>query len=290
MQLTNISKQYRNIIGESPIADKNFIYWVDAEASQVLRLEILNQKVTCFALNIPVTAIAFTAGESFLLASKIGIYLSDSQFSKLSFVCDPAQEQPNVRINDAVVSPRGDLWFGTMNEVNLEQPDGAIYILKGHLGNVVKFDTGFSVSNGIAFSPDGKKAYVANMFQGQVIEYVLAKNGEEYTSKRILIELDQDQGLPDGLKTDSMGNLYVCHWGGKCMTIYSPKGECIRQIDFPAFHVTRATFYGDELMKMVVTSGSFQCDDNCLVDYPDSGHLFFLDAAVPGKPEYRYFL
>lgn len=288
--MVNTNKTVRNIIGESPIADKKFIYWVDAEASQVLRLDILSQDVTCFKLKIPVTAIAFTSDDSFLLASKTGIYLADRQFLTLRFLCDPVSEQSHVRINDAVVSPRGELWFGTMNEVNLEQPDGAIFIMKGRLGGVVKFDTGFSVSNGIAFSPDGKKAYVANMFQGQVIEYVLAENGEEYTSKQILIELDQEQGLPDGLKTDSMGNLYVCHWGGKCMTVYDAEGVCIRQIDFPAFHVTRATFYGDELMKMVVTSGSYQCDDNCMVDYPDSGHLFLLDTAVPGKPEYRYFL
>ncbi|MFQ3228780.1 SMP-30/gluconolactonase/LRE family protein [Reinekea sp.] len=283
-------RQYRNIIGESPIADEDFIYWVDAEASQVFQFALLSQTVQCFDVGIPVTAIAFTSENSFLLASKTGIYLSSSDFTELQFICDPVSEINDARINDAVVSPKGELWFGTMNEASLEQPDGAIYIMKGQLGSLVQFDTGFSVSNGIAFSPDGKKVYIANMFQAQVLEYQLSDSGEGYISKRVFIQLDENDGLPDGLKTDSLGNLYLCHWAGRCLTVYNSTGERIERVDFPAFHVTRATFYGGDLTKLVVTSGSYQCDDQCLVENPDSGHLFLVNATEPGLPEHRYHL
>lgn len=290
MNIASICRQYRNVIGESPIANENYVYWVDAEASQVLRLSLQNQSIDHYDVDIPVTAIAFTDSASFLLASKQGVYLTDATFQQLNFICDPSSEQQNIRINDAVVSPNGDLWFGTMNDVDLDQPDGCIYILKRKQGEVIKFDCDFCVANGIAFSPDGRKAYITNMFRGEVIEYLLSDNGLQFTAKRVFVKLLADDGLPDGLTVDAQGNLYIGHWNGKCLSVYNSTGEYTDRISLPATHVTRCTFYGPTFAQLAVTTGSYECDAQSLTEYPESGHLFLLDSDRKGLPDRQYKL
>jgi D-xylonolactonase len=177
-----------------------------------------------------------------------------------------------------------------MNDVELEQPDGCIYILKRKRGDVIKFDSGFSVANGITFSPDGSKAYITNMFRGEVIEYLLSENSLEFTSKRVFVKLDADAGLPDGLTVDAQGNLYICHWNGKRLSVYSSTGEYIDRITLPATHVTRCTFYGPSLSQLAVTTGSYECDAQSLAECPDSGYLFLLNSDRKGLPDRQYKL
>jgi|TARA_R110001583_G_scaffold50785_2_gene158579 D-xylonolactonase len=288
MEFMSTHRQYRNVIGESPIADSTYIYWVDAECCQIFRLNIFTQETVRYNVEIPVTAIAFTDVGSFILASKQGIYLTDATFQALVFICDPCKEEPDIRINDAVVSPNGDLWFGTMNDVVLDKPDGCIYILKGKAGDVIKFDSGFSVANGITFSPDGLKAYITNMFRGEIVEYILADDDVHFSSKRVFLTLDIDEGRPDGLSMDRQGNLYVCHWNGNRVSVYDPSGACIDRIILPATHVTRCTFYGPSLSQLVVTTGSYQCDETSLSEFPDSGYVFLLDTDQQGIADQHY--
>ena len=109
-------------------------------------------------------------------------------------------------------------------------------------------------------------------------------------TKRVFLEIEQSRGRPDGLKTDAQGNLYVCHWAGQCMSVYSPEGECIDRIALPATHVTRATFCGADYSTIAVTSGSYQCDADSLTCFPDSGFVFSLSSSREGLPEYKYNL
>jgi D-xylonolactonase len=290
MKIASVHRQYRNVIGESPIANSTYVYWVDTESNQILRLNLLSQSIDRFDVEIPVVAIAFTDSGDFLLASKQGVYLADATFKQLHFICDPSATQQNVRINDAVVSPNGDLWFGTMNDVELDNPDGCIYILKRNRGDIIKFDVGFSVANGIAFSPDGSKVYITNMFRGEVIEYLLSENALQFTSKRVFVKLHVDDGLPDGLTVDAQGNLYIGHWNGNCLSVYSSTGESIDRITLPAVHVTRCTFYGPSLSQLAVTTGSYECDVQSLAKHPDSGHLFLLNSDHKGLSDRQYKL
>ena len=60
--------------------------------------------------------------------------------------------------------------------------------------------------NGIALSPNGRILYVTNSDERNVRAYDLDSNGEA-SNERVLVP--NIAGIPDGMKVDETGNLYV---------------------------------------------------------------------------------
>jgi len=81
--------------------------------------------------------------------------------------------------------------------------------------------------NGVALSPNGKILYVVNSDERNVRAYDLEKNGAP-ANERILIS--DINGVPDGLRTDEKGNLYIA---AKHLEIYTPEGKFLREIEVP---------------------------------------------------------
>jgi gluconolactonase len=78
--------------------------------------------------------------------------------------------------------------------------------------------------NGITLSPGGKILYVANSDEKRIYAYDLDKNGAA-SNERVLIS--NIEGVPDGIRTDEKGDLYVA---AKGVLIYTPEGKLIREI------------------------------------------------------------
>jgi sugar lactone lactonase YvrE len=81
--------------------------------------------------------------------------------------------------------------------------------------------------NGIALSPNGKVLYVANSDERNVRAYDLDGKGEA-SGERIFIA--KTDGIPDGLRTDEKGNLYVA---ADALMVYSPAGKLLATIPVP---------------------------------------------------------
>jgi gluconolactonase len=81
--------------------------------------------------------------------------------------------------------------------------------------------------NGVALSPNGKTLYVANSDEKRIYRYDLDRSGAA-SNERVLIS--GIEGVPDGLKTDEKGNLYIA---AKAVLIYTPEGKLIREVPVP---------------------------------------------------------
>ncbi len=79
--------------------------------------------------------------------------------------------------------------------------------------------------NGIAFSPNGKILYVDNSDDRNVRAYDVDRNGEVSNERVVVSNID---GVPDGMKVDVKGNLYIT---AKGVAVYSPAGKLIQTID-----------------------------------------------------------
>ena len=101
--------------------------------------------------------------------------------------------------------------------------------------------------NGIALSPNGRILYVANSDERNVRAYDVDGKGAT-TNERVLVQgID---GVPDGMKVDEKGNLYVTANG---VAIYSPQGKHLTTIEIPETPANAAFGDGD-MMTLYVTA------------------------------------
>jgi gluconolactonase len=80
--------------------------------------------------------------------------------------------------------------------------------------------------NGIALSPDGKILYVANSDDRNLRAYDVDRNGKAANERVVVSRID---GVPDGIKVDERGNIYVTARG---VAVYSPGGKLLTTIEF----------------------------------------------------------
>jgi gluconolactonase len=80
--------------------------------------------------------------------------------------------------------------------------------------------------NGIALSPNGRTLYVANSDERNVRTYDLDKEGKA-TNERVFVS--DIGGVPDGIKLDEKGNLYVTCKG---VEVYSPQAAKLATLEF----------------------------------------------------------
>ncbi|WP_311567182.1 SMP-30/gluconolactonase/LRE family protein [Photobacterium arenosum] len=273
-------------IGESPIwlASEQTLFWVDTEHNCIHQYSLKTKTHSVTDVPVAVTAIA-PASSGWLAATKTGLYRCHADFSGFEFIADPTEGLAGIRLNDAVNCPSGDLWFGSMNESHLEQADGCLYRYRADTHTISQLDCGYAVANGIAFNARLKRAYVANMFRGQVIELQMNDDWTAVLNKRVFIQLPEQEGLPDGLTTDALGNLYVCHWNKGAVSIYNPEGKCIHLEALPAKHATRCTFGGDKLDILFVTTGWYGMSEQERSELPLSGRTFVMPSLFEGNTD-----
>ncbi len=88
--------------------------------------------------------------------------------------------------------------------------------------------------NGLAFSPDEKVLYLANSDRANKhwMRYEVTESGE-LTNGKVFFDVNSEtaDGVPDGLKVDSAGNIFATGPGG--IWIFSPAGKHLGSIFLP---------------------------------------------------------
>jgi gluconolactonase len=119
-----------------------------------------------------------------------------------------------------------------MSDSSKEIPFQGVYKAKAD-GEVVLLIDSLTRPNGIAFSPDYKKLYVANSDSEKARWYEYQLNDSmQIVSGRIMHDVTSaaktEKGLPDGLKVDAQGNIFATGPGG--IWIFDKKGDLLGKI------------------------------------------------------------
>lgn len=165
--------------------------------------------------------------------------------------------------NDIVVRNDGTVWFtdptygradrtGVVREPELDFR--GVYRLHPDGGDLVLLAKDFDMPNGLAFTPDHRSLYVADTPRRHIRRFAIEADGS-LTGGDVFAESRGDgPGAPDGLKTDSAGNVFCAGPGG--VHVYHPAdGTCLGVIQTPAFCANFA-WGEDDLRTFFLTSST----------------------------------
>ena len=138
--------------------------------------------------------------------------------------------------NDVVIGPDGAIYF---TDPTLDLPEGqkqelpyeGVYRLDPS-GKVTLLTKEMSQPNGLAFSPDSKHAYVDDSDRRNILVFDFTSE-QSFANGRVFGEEPggKGDGVPDGMKVDRAGNLYVT--GPKGVWVWDSAGHHLGTIVLP---------------------------------------------------------
>ena len=158
--------------------------------------------------------------------------------------------------NDLFADAQGRVYAGSLRDdpfaVTKDRRTGEAYRIDAP-GEAVTLYTGVGLSNGIGFSPDGRRLYhVDSAINAVLVHAVDAAGDVDGASGETFVRLDR--GTPDGLTVDSDGGVWVAVVGEGAVARFTPEGTLDRQVAVPATTVTSLCFAGPERDQLIVVT------------------------------------
>jgi sugar lactone lactonase YvrE len=268
------------VLGEGPVwvAPDAALYWVDIKGRKIFRLDA-NNSMMQWETPVRVGSIAPRTAGGFLAGTDEGIMAIDLESRGFELLFNPEPNLPDNRFNDGKVDRRGSFWAGTMDDRE-RQACGSLYRI-GHGLDCTKMDAGYKVTNGPAFSPDGRTVY-HNDSARQITYRFDVDEGGDASNRRTFLKFNEGDGYPDGMTVDAEGCLWIAFWDGWCVRRFSRAGELLLTIEVPTARPTSCAFGGAQLERLYITSARVGLAEADLAVQPNAGGLFMTLPGVPG--------
>lgn len=195
-------------------------------------------------------------------------------------------ESANNRMNDGKCDPAGRFLAGTM-AMDEKQKAGNLYSFNGKDAEVLIPNV--TISNGMAWSPNHKTFYYIDTPTRQVQAFDYDLKTGKIANPRIAITIPKSFGWPDGMTSDTQGNLWIAMWGGAQITKWNPNtGALLQKIPVPALNTSCCAFGGKNMSELFITSARHGMSDEEIKKYPLSGGLFKVITNVEGMGTFEF--
>lgn len=280
----------RAVLGEGPLWDEREkrLYWVDI-VSHALHVYTPNSgENKTYDVGQMVGTVVLSETGDVLLAVQNGFARFDLDSGKLDIIVDPESDKPDNRFNDGKCDPGGRFWAGTMH-VSATVPDkGSLYRLDRDL-SVHTMLTEVSISNGIVWTADHKTMYFNDSIPGTVTAFDFDNAMGSISNPRVVIQVPENMGVPDGMAIDDEGMLWIAHFAGGAVHRWNPNtGKVLETIQLPASNPTACAFVGDHLDELYITTARESLSAEQLKQEPHSGGLFHVKTGVTGTVTHRF--
>jgi gluconolactonase len=222
---------------EGPMWDPaGFLYVSDETLNKIFRVYPDNRKEEVIALGDPDGNTFDRQHRLIDCASVLRAIIAVTPDGKYKVLADRFEGKKLNSPNDVIVGPDGALYFTdpTLDLVAGEKqeiPFQGVYRLDDN-GSVHLLTKDLTQPNGLAFSPDGKRLYVDDSEQRNIRVYDVGPD-MSLSNGRIFGEEPggKGDGVPDGIKVDESGDLFVT--GPKGIWVWSPGGKHLGTIALP---------------------------------------------------------
>lgn len=273
------------VLGEGPVwvVREQAVYWVDIAEQKVFRWS-LAEGTRVITPGHHVCSILPRREGGFVGGGYDG-FLAIAPDWSISSLGDPEPDLPDNRFNDGKIDRMGRLWAGTMDR-HEQNATGSLYCFGPDL-QWKRVDSGLRVTNGPAFSLDGRTMYHTDSALQRIYAFDLNDSGEA-SRRRIFAQFGEGDGFPDGMTVDAEDCLWIAFWDGWCVRQLSPEGRRIQEIRLPVQRPTSCAFGGSALDQLFVTSARRDLDTSALSEQPWAGGLIRIEPGVAGVAEQEF--
>ena len=222
---------------EGPMWDPaGFLYVSDEEINKIFKVGPDGRKEELITLGDPDGNTFDRQRRLIDCASVLRAIIEVTPDGKYKILADHYEGKKFNSPNDVIVGPDGALYFTdpTLDLVAGEKqeiPFQGVYRL-GDDGAVRLLTKDLSQPNGLAFSLDGKRFYVDDSEKRTIRVYDVAGDGSLVNGRTFGEEPGgKGDGVPDGIKVDKTGNLYVT--GPKGIWVWDSSGHHLGTIALP---------------------------------------------------------
>lgn len=275
----------RASLGEGPVwsVAEQVLYWVDINAPSLNRFDPATGGNTAMPMPASIGCFALRRPGGFIVALRDGVWLARADGSLERKVAPAPYDTAHHRFNDGRCDRQGRFFAGSMNEKR-DAASGALLRVDADFA-ATPILSGITISNGLAWSPDGRTMYHADTPTRIVHAYDYDTATGTPRHPRVFAQWTGETDRPDGGAVDSAGNYWSAFYRGGKVVQVSPAGTTLAEFEVPAMCPTMCAFGGPDLKTLYVTTARQHREADELTRLPQSGGIFAMRVEVPGLPE-----
>ena len=280
------------LLGESPFwhPDEAALYWCDIPGKRLHRWTPATASHREWPVHAEPGSCAPLAGGDLLLAMRDGLFRFNLHSGEARLLAAPPYNAAHERFNDGKADAQGRFWVGTIFDPRTA-PQAALY--RFGAGRLERMAGDITVSNGLAFSPDGRTLYWSDTAAHRIFAFDFDAGDGGLTRQRVFAEFAARQpgqdlasygGRPDGAAVDAEGAYWVAMYEGQRLLRIAPDGCLLQEIALPVRCPTMPCFGGADLRTLFVTTARNKRPEAELAAQPLAGRVLTMRVDVPGLP------
>ena len=181
---------------------------------------------TAWRLPAAVGSIGLRGRGGLVAAMRNGFHLFDTETEKLTFLVNPEPDVTTKSTQRRQGLAGGTFLGGHDGRTPEKQPVGSLYRLDAD-HRITRMAGDVKVSNGLAWSPDGRTLYHSDSRGGTIFRYAYDPETGALGNREVFVRMQADWGRPDGGATDEEGCYWGCGISAGRINRFSPSGALI---------------------------------------------------------------
>ncbi len=273
-------------LGEGPVwvAATGRLSWVDVLAGRLHSAAWTDGALTDLRTlqhDAPVGAAAPRRGGGWVLAAGTGFVLVSPGDRVTGLIEAEPGRAGSLRMNDGKCDPAGRFFAGSMAYDGAEGA-GSFFRLAPN-GEVTRVLEETSISNGLAWSADGRTLYWIDTPTGRLTAFDYDPETGDLGESRVFLQAAPGES-PDGMTVDAEDGVWIAYWGSGAVRRFDRAGEPTDVVELPVTQPTCPTLGGNDLRTLFVTTAYHGLGDEGRERQPLAGRVFACEVDVPGQP------
>jgi D-xylonolactonase len=271
------------VLGEGPAWDatRDCLWFVDIKQHRLYRFDAVSHALQWWQAPGQIGWALPAEDGTLVTGIQGGLYRFSPDAQSFRLITPVERSEPGNRLNDATTDADGAIWFGSMDDAEV-QDTGCIY----RYANGVLTTSGLApvcITNGPALSPDGATLYHTDTLGRRIMASSLGADHMPRNT-RVFATIEDGAGYPDGPTVDSEGCVWTGLFAGWAARRYAPDGTLLDTVKFPVANVTKLAFGGADLKTVYATTARKGLSEAELAAQPNAGDLFSFRVDVAGLP------